>query len=140
MNKSGSCFNRNNDGYCRFSGFLGSERYSSWFEHSWVLYDRSCDWSSNWPRPLNLSTSTHVYLDVGIVLFRHILLFLWRYTVVSRVSTVKHSLWFWSAWALTCDINSICLYKSCYIGPLKPLKCDTWAWALAWGTMINTRA
>ena len=46
---------------------------------------------------------------------------------------LKHNSQFWPAWALTRDQNPICLYKSCYSGPMK---CGTWVlltweWALA---------
>ena len=47
---------------------------------------------------------------------------------------LKHNSRFWPAWALTRDINSIGLYRSCHIDPLK---CATWA--LAWDTtVLNT--
>ena len=39
---------------------------------------------------------------------------------------LKHTSRFWPAWVLTRDIISICLYRSCYIDPLK---CSTWAFA-----------
>ena len=50
---------------------------------------------------------------------------------------LKHNLQFWPAWALTRDINSICLYGSCNSDPLK---FGTWAltreWALARDTTV----
>ena len=64
------------------------------------------------------------------------------YTVVSWVNThawaPKHNLRFWPAWALTRDQNSIRLYRSCCIDPLK---WGTWAltreWALAQDTTVH---
>ena len=45
---------------------------------------------------------------------------------------LKHNSRFWPAWALTQNQNSTCLYRTCYIDPLK---WGTWAltqeWALA---------
>ena len=50
---------------------------------------------------------------------------------------LKHNSQFWPTWALTRDINSIFLYRSCYI---EPLKCGTWAltweWVLARDTTV----
>ena len=50
---------------------------------------------------------------------------------------LKHNSQFWPTWALTWDQNPICLYRSCYSGPLK---CSTWVltqeWVLAWDTRI----
>ena len=37
---------------------------------------------------------------------------------------LKHNLRFWPTWVLTRDQNSINLYRSCHIDPLK---WDTWA-------------
>ena len=37
---------------------------------------------------------------------------------------LKHNSQFWPTWVLTQDQNPICLYRSCYSGPLK---CGTWA-------------
>ena len=52
---------------------------------------------------------------------------------------LKHNSRFWPAWALTRDINSICLYGSCNSDPLK---FGTWAltreWALARDTTLHT--
>ena len=52
---------------------------------------------------------------------------------------LKHNSQFWPAWALTGSINCICLYRSCY---MDPLKCGTWAltreWALARDTTAHT--
>ena len=54
-----------------------------------------------------------------------------------RPWALKHNLRFQPAWALTRDINSICLYGSCNSDPLK---FGTWAltreWALAWDTTV----
>ena len=50
---------------------------------------------------------------------------------------LKRNSWFWAAWALTRDQNSIRLYRSCYSGPLK---CSTWVltweWVLARDTTV----
>ena len=54
-----------------------------------------------------------------------------------RPWALKHNSQFWPAWALFQDQNSICLYRSCYI---YPLKWGTWTltreWALAQDTTV----
>jgi hypothetical protein len=46
---------------------------------------------------------------------------------------LKHNSQFWTTWAVTWDITSTCLYKSCYINPLK-----YGTWALARGPGDST--
>ena len=61
----------------------------------------------------------------------------YRSVLGKRPWALKHTSRFWPAWALTRDILSIRLYRSCYIDPLK---CGTWAlvreWALARDTTV----
>ena len=58
-----------------------------------------------------------------------------------RPWALKHNSRFWPSRALTWDITSIRLYRSCYIDPLK---LGTWVltreWALAWDTTVSTCA
>ena len=61
--------------------------------------------------------------------------YIYRSVPGKRPWALKHNSRFWPAWALTQNINSICLYGSCNSDPLK---FSTWAltreWALAWDT------
>ena len=46
-----------------------------------------------------------------------------------RPWALKHKWQFWPAWALTRDITSMRLYRSCYIDPMK---CGAWALTQEW--------
>ena len=85
------------------------------------------------PPFLSLSLSSLLLPSLSLVLSTY------ASTVVFWVSAHgKHTSQFWPAWALTWDITSIYLYRSCYIDPLK---WGTWAltqeWALARDTTVN---
>ena len=62
-------------------------------------------------------------------------MYVYRSVPGKRPWALKHNLRFWTAWALTQDQNSICLYRSCYSGPLK---CGTWALAQDTTVIVQT--
>ena len=58
-------------------------------------------------------------------------------SVPGKCPALKHNSRFWPAWALTRDQNSMHLYRSCYIDPLKwGTWALTWQWALAQDTTV----
>ena len=75
--------------------------------------------------------NTCMYNDVIFTFFK-----IYRSVTGKRLWALKHNSRFWPAWALTRDIISICLYRSCYIDPLKYYI----TWALTWecGTLRYT--
>ena len=77
----------------------------------------------------------YMYVCTSINLFTYV----YRSVPGKHPWALKHNSRFWTAWALTRDQTSICLYRSCYSGPFK---CGTWAltreWALAQDTTVCT--
>ena len=84
---------------------------------------------------LLLSTPKLAIIDIG-----HLATYVSKYRSVlgKRPWALKHNSQFCPTWALTRDQNSIRLYRSCYIDPLK---WGTWAltreWALARDTTVS---
>ena len=83
-------------------------------------------------------TTTHMYTIKSAASNKiKSILVIYRSVLGKRPWALKHNLHFWPAWALTRDINSICLYGSCNSDPLK---FGTWAltreWVLARDTTV----